>query len=106
MTSKLNAFPWDNPAMPTLLITCNAGKLGVKRQRLIAEIYKFSAARLTPSVYVIQTDCAVREVFKRLKPFIEHDESLYVSEIQSTVGHGDSDVNCWLETNLNGRTLH
>lgn len=92
--------------MSTLLITCNAGKLGVKRQRLIAEIYKFSATRLTPSVYAIRTDCTPREVFKRLKPFIEYDESLYVSEIHSTIGHGDCDVNDWLETNLNGRTLH
>jgi len=92
--------------MTTLLITCNAGKLGVKRQALIAEIYKFSATRLTPSVYVIRTDCTMKEIFKRLRRFIEHDESLYVSEIQSTIGHGDSDVNDWLETNLNGRTLH
>lgn len=92
--------------MPTLLITCNAGKLGVKRQRLIAEIYKFSATRLTPSVYVIRTDCSPKEIFKRLKPYIEHDESLYVSKIDSTVGHGDSDVNKWLEMNLNGGTLH
>lgn len=92
--------------MTTLLIACNAGKLGVKRQRLIAEIYKFSATRLTASVYAIRTDCTPREVFKRLKPFIEYDESLYISEIQSTIGHGDSDVNAWLETNLNGRTLH
>lgn len=92
--------------MPTLLIACNAGKLGVKRQRLIAEIYKFSATRLTPSVYVIQTEYTEREIFKRLKPFIEYDENLYVSKIQSTVGHGDSDVNDWLEAHLNGRTLH
>lgn len=92
--------------MGTLLITCNAGRLGVKRQRLIAEIYKFSAMRLTPSVFVIQTDCTPKEIFKRLKPFIEYEESLYVSAIQATVGHGDSDVNRWLEMNLNGRTLH
>lgn len=92
--------------MSTLLITCNAGRLGVKRQGLIAEIYKFSATRLTPSVFVIRTDCTPKEIFKRLKPFIEYDESLYVSEIQSTIGHGDSDVNDWLETNLNRRTLH
>uniref|UniRef100_UPI000F02C430 hypothetical protein n=1 Tax=Pseudomonas viridiflava TaxID=33069 RepID=UPI000F02C430 len=69
-------------------------------------IYKFSATRLTPSVFLILTDCTPKEIFKRLKPFIEHDESLYVSEIQSTIGHGDSDVNDWLETNLNRRTLH
>ncbi|MEX6677855.1 hypothetical protein QWI18_18225 [Pseudomonas sp. W2Oct36] len=92
--------------MPTLLITCNAGKLGVKRQRLIAEIYKYSATRLTPSVYAIRTDCTAKEIFKRLKPFIEYEESLYVSEIHYTVGHGDSDVNDWLEMSLNGRTLH
>ncbi|QBR31602.1 MULTISPECIES: hypothetical protein [Pseudomonas] len=92
--------------MPTLLITCNAGKLGTKRQQLIAEIYKFSATRLTPSVFAIQTDCTPKEIFKRLKPFIEHDESLYVSQIDATVGHGDSDVNKWLEMNLNGGTLH
>lgn len=92
--------------MPTLLITCNAGKLGVKRQKLIAEIYKFSATRLTPSVYAIRTDCTPKEIFKRLKPFIEYDETLYVSKIDDTVGHGDSDVNEWLEMSLNGRTLH
>ena len=50
--------------MPTLLITCNAGKLGLKRQQLIAEIYKFSATRLTPSVYAIRTDCTPKEIFK------------------------------------------
>lgn len=92
--------------MPTLLIACNAGKLGVKRQQLIAEIYKFSATRLTPSVYAIQTDCTPKQIFKRLKPFIEYDEILYVSKIDDTVGHGDSNVNEWLEMNLNGRMLH
>ncbi|NSX08766.1 hypothetical protein HTX81_09275 [Pseudomonas lini] len=92
--------------MLTLLITCNPGKLGVKRRQLIAEIYKFSATRLTPSVYAIRTDCTPKEIFKRLKPFIEYDETLYVSKIDDTVGHGDSDVNDWLEMSLNGRTLH
>lgn len=92
--------------MPTLLIACNAGKLGIKRQQLIAEIYKFSATRLTPSVYAIQTDCTPKQIFKRLKPFIEYDEILYVSKIDDTVGHGDSNVNEWLEMNLNGRMLH
>lgn len=92
--------------MPTLLITCNAGKLGVKRQQMIAEIYKFSATMLTQSVYAIRTDCTPKEIFKLLKPFIEYDETLYVSKIDDTVGHGDSDVNKWLEVSLNGRTLH
>ena len=92
--------------MPILFITCNAGKLGVKRQQLVAEIFKFSATMLTPSVYAIQTDCTPKEIFKRLKPFIEYDESLYVARIGDTVGHGDSDVNKWLEMSLNGRTLH
>ena len=92
--------------MPTLLITCNAGKLGIKRQQMLAEIYKFSATRLTSSVYVIRTECTPKEIFKRLKPYIEYDEILYVSKIDDTVGHGDSDVNDWLEANLNGHTLH
>jgi hypothetical protein len=92
--------------MSTLLIACNAGKLGIKRQQLIAEIYKFSATQLTSSVYAIQTECTPKEIFKRLEPFIEYDEILYVSKIDGTVGHGDSDVNEWLEMNLNDRTLH
>jgi hypothetical protein len=105
-TGKPNAVPSEKSVMPTLLIACNAGKLGVKRQSLIAEIYKYSATRLTASVYAIRTDSTPKEVFKQLKPFIDPDESLYVSEIRSTVGHGDSDVNDWLENHLNGRTLH
>ncbi|WP_447801176.1 hypothetical protein [Pseudomonas kilonensis] len=92
--------------MPTLLIACNAGKLGIKRQQLIAEIYKFSATRLTSSVYAIQTECTPKEIFMRLQPFIEYDEVLYVSKIDDTVGQGDSDANEWLEMSLNGRTLH
>lgn len=92
--------------MPTLLITCTPGKLGLKHQQLLAEIYSFSAARLTSSVFVIRTDCTPKEIFKLLKPFIEHDGDLYVSRIDETVGHGDSDVNKWLEMNLNGGTLH
>jgi hypothetical protein len=92
--------------MRTLLITCTAGKLGRKRQQLIAEIYKFSATMLTPSVFAIRTDNTAKEIFKRLKPFIEYDDILYVAKIEETVGHGNSDVNKWLDVSLNGATLH
>jgi len=92
--------------MQTLLITCKAGKLGRKRQRLIAEIYSYSATMLTSSVYAIRTDSTPKEIFKRLRPFIEYDDILYVVKIDETVGHGDSDVNKWLDVSLNGGTLH
>jgi hypothetical protein len=92
--------------MDTLLITCNPGALGLKRQLLIAEIYKFSATMLTSSVYAIQTDCTPKEIFQRLEPFIGCQEILYVAKVGATVGRGDLGANAWLETNLNGGTLH
>jgi hypothetical protein len=103
---KPYATPVEITVMPTLLITCTAGKLGLKRQMLLNEIYSFSATQLTPSVYAIRTECSPKEIFKRLKPYIEYEDTLYVSQIGDTVGHGNSDTNDWLETNLNGRTLH
>jgi hypothetical protein len=92
--------------MQTLMITCNPGKLGTMRRQLIAEIYNFPANRLNQSVYVIRTDNTPREIFKRLKPFVDHDDNLYVMKIGDVIGHGNSDVNAWLEDRLNGRMMH
>lgn len=87
--------------MSTLLITYDLSKPGQDYTDLLTEIKKLAWARLSESSYAVYTDMTPQQLFSRLSPHLDSNDTLYVITLNRPYwGLGPAAVNEWLERYL------
>ncbi|PCD66842.1 hypothetical protein [Rhizobium phaseoli] len=87
--------------MPTLIVTYDLNK-EVKRADILKEIKKAQNwAKLSESSYAIETRESPQQVYGRLKPYLDGNDTCYIITLTSPYfGQGPKEVNDWLEKRL------
>jgi hypothetical protein len=84
-----------------LLITYGINQ-EITRQNMVKAIKEIGLwAKLSESSYAINSDLTVEQVFSKLKPLLDSNDTLYVITLKSPyTGVGPIEVNDWIATNL------
>ena len=87
--------------MSVLLVTYDLDKPGQDYSDVLKEIKRFSWARLSESSYAVATDLTPNQLYDRLAPYIDANDTLYVVVLHRPYyGQGPKEVNEWLEKYL------
>jgi hypothetical protein len=87
--------------MGVKLVTYDLDKPGQDYTDLLKEIKKFSWARLSESSYAVDTDLSPSQLYARLKPYVDQNDTIYVLVLNRPyAGQGAKEVNEWLERHL------
>jgi hypothetical protein len=87
--------------MRTLLVTYDLDRPGQDYTDVLKEIKKFAWARLSESSYAVHTDLEPQQLFNRLSPYLDSNDTLYVITLNRPyAGQGPREVNSWLERYL------
>jgi hypothetical protein len=87
--------------MSTLLVTYDLKKPGQDYTDLLKEIKKFNWARLSESSYAVQTELTPQQLYDRLKPYLDSNDTIYVITLNKPYwGWGPKEVNDWLDRYL------
>jgi hypothetical protein len=87
--------------MSVKLITYDLDKPGQDYTDLLKEIKSFSWARLSESSYAVDTDLSPSQLYDRLSPYTDANDTIYVIPLHSPYrGFGPKEVNDWLERHL------
>ena len=83
--------------MSTLLVTYDLDRPGQDYTDVLGVIKKFPWARLSESSYAVFTELTAQQLYDRLSPFIDSNDTLYVITLnEPSAGHGPREVNDWL----------
>ncbi len=83
--------------MSTLLVTYDLDRPGQDYTDVLGVIKKFPWARLSESSYAVYTDLTPEQLYSRLKPYLDSNDTLYVVTLnQPYCGQGPKEVNDWL----------
>lgn len=88
--------------MSTLLVTYDLNRPGQDYFDLHKAIKAHSGwAKLSESSYAISTNSTPSQVYSRLSPYLDKNDTLYVIVLNRPYdGQGSKEVNQWLENNL------
>lgn len=87
--------------MDTLLVTYDLRKPGQDYTDFHKTIKSYSWARLSESSYAILTSASPSDVYNKLRPYMDDNDTLYVIGLhQPWMGYGPVEVNKWLDKNL------
>lgn len=87
--------------MSVYLVTYDLNKPGQSYDELLGAIKDFPWAKLSESSYAISSHLSAEGVFRKLKPFTDDSDTLYVVTLTVPyAGYGPNAVNEWLDANL------
>lgn len=86
--------------MNKLLVTYDLNR-ELLRPKILEEIKRTAWAKLSESSYAIKTYETPKEVYNRLKPYLDGNDNCYIITLTTPYyGQGPKDVNDWLEKNV------
>jgi hypothetical protein len=87
--------------MTAHLVSYDLKKPGKDYSGFHAAIDRYSCIRLSPSCYAIATYETPAEVYERLRPLLDAEDSLWIMDVTTSwAGQGPSASSDWLHHNL------